>query len=66
MAIYKSRKRESGNGMTGMMGTQRIRVGTRGMNVGMRGTRVGMRAMELGMRGIRVTLCENLRVYYFS
>ena len=38
MAIYKSRKRESGNGMTGMMGTQRIRVGTRGMNVGMRGT----------------------------
>ena len=68
-----------GNGMRGMMGTRGIRVGTRGINEGMRGVgggmlgmrgigeiRVEMWGMGLGMWGIRVILCENLRVYCFG
>ena len=51
------------------MGMQGIRVGTREIQMGMWGIRVEMREMGvgmLGMRGIRVILCENLRVYCFS
>ena len=47
------------NGMRGMMGTQGIRVGTRGI-------KVGMREIREGIRGIKVILCENLRVYCFG
>ena len=49
MAICKSRNRESGNGMRGMMGTRGITVGTRGIKVGMRG--MGWECWECGECG---------------
>ena len=51
MAICKSRNRESGNGMRGMMGMWGIRVGMMRM-WGMRGITVGMRGITVEMRGI--------------
>ena len=76
LAICRSRNGESGNGMRRMMGTRGIRVktrgirvGTQGIKVGMWGIRVGMRGMVVGMLemwGIRLILCENLRVYCFG
>ena len=53
-AICKSRNRESGNGMRGMMGMREIRVRTRRIRVGMRGIKVGMQGIRVGMWGIRV------------
>ena len=65
-AICKNRNGKSKNGMRGIVGIRRIRMGTQGIKEGMRGIRVGMRRMGLGMWGIRVILCENIRVYCFG
>ena len=46
MVFCKSRNRELGNGMSGMMGTW-------GTNAGMRRIRVGMRVMGVGMLGMQ-------------
>ena len=50
MAICKSRNRESGNGMRGMMGTRGIRLGMQGIRVGMRGIRLRMWRIGVEMR----------------
>ena len=66
-AICKSRNRESGNGIRGMMGTQRIRVGTWGIRVGTRKTRgikVGMREMGVGM--LRMRGMQGIRVEVYG
>ena len=48
--ICKSRNGESGNGMKGMMGMQKIRVGMQRIRRGeMQGIMVGMQGIEVGM-----------------
>ena len=65
LTISKSRNGESGNGMRRLIGTRGIRVRTREIKVGMWGMAMRMLGMR-GILGIRVILCENLRVYCFG
>ena len=64
--MRKNRNAESGNGMRGMMGTRGLRVGTYAIGVGTGGRGRGRLGIRVGMRGIRVIICENLRVYCFG
>ena len=69
MAICKSRNAESGKGARGMTRTREIEVGMWRIRAEMQrmgvGT-LGIREIRVGVQGIRMILCENLRVYCFG